>query len=227
LKKTSESQVPKKKLIHFRENHSFPHLFQLRYHELKEDFSLKSHWNQDFFYNFNPIILELGCGNGEYTVELAGKYPERNFIGMDLKGARLWRGCKTVQENGMKNVAFIRSMIDYIEKFFGENEISEIWITFPDPHPRKERKRLTASVFLERYHKIIIPGGIIHLKTDNAGFFSYTLGIIGKYNYQLLEATDDLYHSEITGDAISVQTYYEKIWLEKSKKICYLKFRMR
>lgn len=218
--------MPKKKLIHFRENRSFPHLFQLRYHEVKEDFSLKSNWNRDFFHNNNPIILELGCGKGEYTVELAEKYPEINFIGMDLKGARLWRGCKTVEEKGLKNVAFIRSMIDWIEKFFGDNEISEIWITFPDPFPNKERRRLTSPVFLDRYRKIMIPGGIIHLKTDNADFFSYTLEIIEKSNHQLISATDDLYHSKNTGDMISVQTYYEKIWLEQGKRICYVKFRI-
>lgn len=219
--------MSKKKLIHYRENRSFPHLFQLRYHELKEDFSLRSKWNLDFFHNPNPIILELGCGKGEYTVELAEKYPDRNFIGMDLKGARIWRGCKTVQEKGMKNVAFIRSMIDYIEKFFGENEISEIWITFPDPHPGRERRRLTAPVFLDRYRKIMIPGGIIHLKTDNVDFFSYTLAIIARFDHQMITAVEDLYHSKITDDVTSVQTYYEKIWLEQGKNIFYVKFRLK
>lgn len=218
--------MSKKKLIHFRENHLFPHLFQLRYHELKEDFFLKSKWNSDFFHNANPIILELGCGKGEYTVELAEKYLEKNFIGMDLKGARLWRGCKTVQEKGMKNVAFIRSMIDHIGKFFGENEISEIWITFPDPHPKKERRRLTAPVFLERYRQILSPGGILHLKTDNQDFYSYTHDLIKTSGHTLLFATDDLYNSGIHDDVISVQTTYEKKWLEQGKKICYLKFRL-
>lgn len=218
--------MSKKKLIHFQENLSFPHLFQLRYHEVKEDFFLKSKWHRNFFHNENPITLELGCGKGEYTVALAGKYPEHNFIGMDLKGARLWRGCKTVQDQGMKNIAFIRSMIDYIEKFFGENEVSEIWITFPDPHPTRERRRLTAPVFLERYRNIMVPGGNIHLKTDNDDFYSYTLEIIDKFNHRLLHATDDLYHSDITGDMISVQTHYEKIWLEQGKRICYLEFRL-
>ena len=218
--------MPKKKLIHFRENRSFPHLFQLRYHELQEDFFLRAQWNRKFFHNSNPVILELGCGKGEYTVKLAEKYPESNFIGMDLKGARLWKGCKTVQEKGMKNVAFIRSLIDQVEKFFGENEISTIWITFPDPYPNRERKRLTAPVFLERYRNILIPGGIIHLKTDNYEFYSYTLDIIGKSGYRLLYSTEDLYQSGLEDDVISVQTYYEKIWLEQGKKICYLKFQL-
>lgn len=218
--------VPKKKLIHFQENLSFPHLFQFRYHEILPGFHLRGHWNKNFFKNNHPIILELGCGKGEYSVGLAENYPGKNFIGIDLKGARLWRGCKTVQEKGMKNVAFIRSQVDHVEKFFGPGEISEIWITFPDPHPKKERKRLTSPVFIERYRKIMVPGGIIHLKTDNFDFYSYTLDIVKESGLLLLFSTDDLYSSGFSEDVISIQTYYEKMWLEYRKKICYLKFRL-
>jgi len=218
--------VAKKKLIHFQENLTFPHLFQPRYHEIEEDFRLSSCWGKDFFSNTNPIILELGCGKGEYTIELAEKYPEKNFIGIDFKGARLWRGAKTVQEKEMKNVAFIRTQVDHVNKFFGPGEVSEIWITFPDPQLHKERKRLTAPVFLDRYKVLLGPKGILHLKTDDLEFNNYTLKIIGQYRHSLLFSTNDLYHSGFSEDAISIRTYYEMMWLEVGKKICYIKFKL-
>jgi tRNA (guanine-N7-)-methyltransferase len=218
--------VSKKKLIHFQENLSFPHLFQAKYHELISDHHLRNHWKEGFFGNNNPIILELGCGKGEYTIGLAEKSPDRNFVGMDVKGARLWRGCRTVEERKLRNVAFIRSQVDHITKFFGREEVDEIWITFPDPQVKKEKKRLTAPVFLERYRNILIPGGIIHLKTDNSALFAYTLEIAERDGHPVLFATDDLYHLETIEDAGTIQTYYEKIWLEAGKKICYLKFRI-
>ncbi len=218
--------VPKKKLLHFQENLSFPHLFQARYHELITDHHLRTKWKEDFFRNKNPIILELACGKGEYTIGLAEKSPDRNFIGMDIKGARLWRGCKYVEEKGMKNVAFIRSQVDHVTKFFGKNEVDEIWITFPDPQLKKEKKRLTAPVFLEKYRNILVPDGIIHLKTDSYNLFTYTLGIVKCDNHPVLFATDDLYHLKTIENAGTIQTYYEKIWLEEGKKICYLKFQL-
>jgi tRNA (guanine-N7-)-methyltransferase len=218
--------VPKKKLIHFRENLSFSHLFQARYHELVTDHHLRLQWNAGYFHNNHPIILELGCGKGEYTIGLAKMSTDRNFIGVDLKGARLWRGCKTVEEQGLKNVAFIRSQVDHIEKFFGPGEVSEIWITFPDPQLHKERRRLTAPVFLQRYRNIMVSGGIIHLKTDNREFYDYTLGLINADKYELLYSSDDLYHQPSTDEATLIQTYYENIWLEAGKKICYLRFRL-
>jgi tRNA (guanine-N7-)-methyltransferase len=216
--------VPKKKLIHFRENLTFPHLFQPRFNEIEENFKFWSRWHKDFFFNENPIILELGCGKGEYTVGLAEKYPGKNFIGIDFKGARLWRGARTVQEQKMKNVAFIRTQVDHITKFFIPGEISEIWITFPDPQPGKERKRLTAPLFLDRYKMLLCPEGVLHLKTDNQDFYNYTLQIITRHQHQVLYSTNDLYHSGCSEEVISIQTYYEKMWLNIGKKICYIKF---
>jgi tRNA (guanine-N7-)-methyltransferase len=218
--------VGKKKLIHFQENLTFPHLFQPGYPEIENDFRLSSNWNKDFFHNGNPIILELGCGKGEYTVGLAEKYPEKNFIGIDFKGARLWRGARTVMEKEMKNVAFIRTQVDHITKFFGPGEVSEIWITFPDPQPHKERKRLTAPVFLDRYQRILGPEGILHLKTDDNGFYSYTLEIIEHFHHPILYSTDDLYHSGISDDVITIRTFYEKMWLGAGKNICYVRFKL-
>jgi len=218
--------VTKKKLIHFKENLTFPHLFQPAYSEIEENFSLSRQWKKDFFFNDNPIILELGCGKGEYTIGLAEKYPEKNFIGLDFKGARLWRGSKLAQVKGMKNVAFIRTQVDHIIKFFGPEEVSEIWITFPDPQPNKERKRLTAPVFLERYKVLLGSQGILHLKTDDMDFYNYTLKIIRECKHTLIYSTDDLYNSGFSEDVSSIRTYYENKWLEIGKKICYIKFKL-
>lgn len=218
--------MAKKKLIHFKENLNFPFLFQFRYHELRNEFSLKGHWNEKFFCNPNPIILELGCGKGEYTVGLAKKYPEKNFIGIDVKGARLWRGCKSVSEENLGNVAFIRSLVDHIEFFFGPGEASEIWITFPDPQPGKERKRLTSSGFLGKYQRILKPGGTVHLKTDDREYYDYTLQMISQLDHTMEFCSDDLYHSGNDEDVIKVQTYYENKWLDMGKNICYLRFRL-
>jgi tRNA (guanine-N7-)-methyltransferase len=218
--------VSKKKLIHFQENLTFPHLFQPGYQDLQKNFDLKSKWHAGFFRNQNPIVVELGCGKGEYTVGLAAEYPERNFIGIDLKGARLWRGCKSVEEKKLKNVAFIRTRVDHLEKLFGPHEVDEIWITFPDPQPGKARKRLTSPVFLNKYRKILKEKGIVHLKTDNLDFFSYSREIIVEEEHDLLFATEDLYHSGLKEDSVSIQTFYEKIWLQEEKKIFYMKFRL-
>ena len=218
--------MPKKKLIHFKENLTFPFLFQYRYHELSKGFSHKGSWNEKFFGNSNPIILELGCGKGEYTIGLAKTYPEKNFIGMDIKGARLWKGCRTVQDENLGNVAFIRSMVDHIEYFFAPGEVSGIWITFPDPQPKKVNQRLTSTRFLGKYKNIIKPGGLIYLKTDNREFYEFTLMVISENGHELGFKTDDLYHSGTTEDVIKFQTYYEQMWLGMGKKICYLRFGM-
>ena len=219
--------MPKKKLIHFKENLTFPFLFQFRYHELQNEFPFKGRWNEKFFSNQHPIILELGCGKGEYTVGLAKINPEKNFIGIDLKGARLWRGCQSVNDDHLTNVAFIRSMVDHIEYYFSPEEVSEIWITFPDPQPGKERKRLTSVRFLDKYQRILKPGGIIHLKTDDFEFYRYTLRVALEQGHKILYSTDDLYHSEISADTMSIQTFYETRWLSQGKKICYLRFSLQ
>ncbi|MEI6885160.1 MAG: tRNA (guanosine(46)-N7)-methyltransferase TrmB [Bacteroidota bacterium] len=216
--------MSKKKLIHFRENLTFPFLFQYRYHEIRDEFPLRGSWNENFFRNSNPVILELGCGKGEYTVGLAKENPDRNYIGIDVKGARLWRGCKTVQEEDLRNVAFIRSLVNNAEFFFGKSEVSGVWITFPDPQPGKERKRLTSPRFMNMYRNILKEAGLVHLKTDDLDYFNYTLKVISDYNIIPIIATTDLYNSGTTEDVMKVKTYYESKWLEVGKKICYLKF---
>ncbi|MEI6681241.1 MAG: tRNA (guanosine(46)-N7)-methyltransferase TrmB [Bacteroidota bacterium] len=214
----------KKKLVHFQENLLFPHLFQPDYNDLIPEFSLRGRWHEKFFGNNHPLTVELGCGKGEYTVGLAARYPERNFIGIDWKGARLWRGCKTVSEQQLKNVAFVRTQVGLVDSIFAPGEVTEIWITFPDPQLGKERLRLTAPLFLEKYRNILAPGGIIHLKTDDAFFYNYTLGVARLNQHRILSSTDDLYHSGNNDDVGSIQTYYETRWLGMGKKICYVKF---
>jgi tRNA (guanine-N7-)-methyltransferase len=218
--------VAKKKLVHFQENLSFPHLIQPSYNDLVSGFPLRSRWHTGFFKNNHAIVLELGCGKGEYTVGLADKYPRLNFIGIDWKGARLWRGSKTVLEQDLKNVGFVRAMVDHVEYIFAPAEIAEIWITFPDPQVKKERLRLTSPGFLTRYKNILAPEGIIHLKTDDHFFYTYTLEVIREQNHRLLWATDDLYQSGNTDDVVSIQTYYENRWLDMGKKIYYLRFQL-
>lgn len=214
----------KKKLIHFQENLHFPYLFQPTYPQLDLGFPLKSRWARDFFGNSNPLIAELGCGKGEYTVGLAEMHPENNYIGIDLKGARLWRGCKWVEEKHLTNVAFLRTRVDHILNVFGEEELSAIWITFPDPQPKKERLRLTSPVFINRYRKVLRGNGVIHLKTDDEPFFRYTLQVIDEGGHQLLWHTSDLYGSDTAGEVALIRTYYETRWLEQGKKIFYLRF---
>lgn len=220
--------MAKKKLIRFAENLTFPHLFQQSYDELMTGFPLKGKWQSDHFRNTNPIILELGCGKGEYTIHLAINHPEKNYIGLDIKGARIWRGAKTVEDKRIRNVAFIRTRIELIGHFFSAGEIDEIWITFPDPQPRlsRRKKRLTSPEFLRRYGEILRPGGIIHLKTDDVPLFDYTLNVINDHGHRILAAESDLYHSSFHGDAVQVQTFYEQKWLGKGALIKYLQFQL-
>lgn len=216
--------VARRKLEQFAENETFAHMFYKPYHELINGFSLKGKWNKVFFKNDHPITLELGCGKGEYTVGLARKYPDRNFIGIDLKGARMWQGASIVEQEGIKNVAFIRTKIDQLLHFFGNDEISEIWLTFSDPQPKHERRRLSSPRFLNLYRDILVPDGIIHQKTDNRELFDYTLEVINHFNFKLKFSTFDLYASEFKGDAVEIQTFYEKMFLKEGIAINYMQF---
>jgi tRNA (guanine-N7-)-methyltransferase len=218
--------VAKKKLLHFAENLTFKHLFQYPHQRLLEDFPMKGKWHANYFYNDNPVTLELGCGKGEYTVYLAMNHPERNFIGMDIKGARLWKGCKIVEELCLKNVAFIRSRAELLEFFFAGNEVEEIWLTFPDPQPQSKRipKRLTSSEFLERYKNILKPQGIIHLKTDNDKLYKYTLGVIRENGHYLVFSSDDIYRLDDFHEATAIQTFYEDIYRREGVPIKYIEF---
>lgn len=186
----------------------------------------KGNWASKFFGNDKPIVLELACGKGEYTVNLAKLFPERNFIGIDYKGNRIWRGAKTALEEGIDNVGFLRIQIETILEHFAENEISEIWITFPDPQPQdsREKKRLTNPVFLERYKIILKEGGIMHLKTDNDGFYAYTIEQIALQNLSKNKETTDLYQSDLVDEVLSIKTYYEKKYLAVDKNINYVQW---
>lgn len=219
----------KNKLARFAENATFRNLIQMSFEEIKElgQCPLKGKWRENFFENDKPLVLELGCGKGEYTVGLARKYPEKNFIGIDIKGARLWRGCKTSNEENMKNVAFIRSHIQMITSYFDSNEVDEIWITFPDPQLKKPNKRLTSDRFLQLYSQILKPQGLIHLKTDSAELYDFTLNeVLKPSNREVLYHTDDLYHSDFTEEVIEIQTFYESMYLKQGKPITYIKFRL-
>ena len=221
------------KLERFAENLTFPNLFQVSYEMLKEEgFALCGKWN-GYFVNDNPITLELGCGKGDYTIALARIHPDRNYIGVDIKGARMWRGAKTSNEEQMHNVAFLRTRIELIEQFFAPEEVSEVWITFPDPQPKKEMKRLTSERFLSSYKHFLRPGAPIHLKTDSQELHDYTLNeVIPAGGYRVEYATHDLYatpaadHPEIPSlaEAQMTQTFYERMFLAEDKPITYLKF---
>lgn len=221
--------MTKNKLQRFEENLSFPNLFQPRYDDLLEKpFSLKGKWRTDFFKNDYPIVLELACGKGEYTVGLAKRHPNVNFVGIDRQGARVWRGCKTSNEENLTNVAFLRTQIQYINLLFAQNEVDEIWITFPDPQPKKTKikKRLTAQNMLERYAKVLKPDGIMHLKTDSVFFADFTLEVIEENKHLLQFCTHDLYHDYPDMEVAGIQTFYEQIWLSQGLKIHYLKFQL-
>lgn len=218
----------KNKLQHFAENLTFDNLFQMKYEEVILGFPYKGKWAKDFFKNNNNIIIELGCGKGEYTVGLAERNPDKNFIGADIKGARLWRGLKTTEELNLNNTAFIRTRINLIEYYFDKEEVSELWITFPDPRARDiaEKKRLTSPQFLNQYRNILKPGGIINLKTDNIIFLEYTLDVIRDYGHEILELNYDIYGAGLDNELTQIQTHYEKMWLKHGTKIKFLKFKL-
>ena len=221
----------KNKLQKFEENKTFDNLFEYSYERIMaEGFPLKGRWHE-FFHNDNPIVLELGCGKGEYTVGLARVHRDVNYIGVDIKGARMWRGLTQARDEGLTNVAFIRARIDQIEHFFGSGEVSEIWVTFPDPHPgegeRNARHRLTSPEFLERYRKIVVPEGILNLKTDSPIMYEFTLHeVIEKQGLPLLYATDDLYANTDNLEVKNIRTFYEQMWLDQGLTIKYLRFRI-
>ena len=210
----------KDKLKRFAELETFTNVFQLNpVHQ--------GNWNANYFKNTQPIVLELGCGRGEYTVSLAKFFPTKNFIGIDIKGARIWRGAKTGMEENISNMAFLRIEIEQLDEHFGEEEVDEIWITFPDPQPQisRERKRLTHDRFLTMYKKVLKPNGIVHLKTDNDGLYEYTLEKVKELKLNLIKYTSNLYKEEWLDDVLSIQTTYEKIYRDKGKNINYIQFK--
>lgn len=221
----------KNKLKRFKENETFSNVVQPTRDEVTSGgFALKGKWNQEFFKNDQPLILELGCGKGEYSVGLAERFPDKNFIGIDVKGARFWRGAKTAVENGMKNVGFLRSQIELIDNLFGEGEVDEIWITFPDPQIKYKRTkhRMTNSEFLQLYKKILKPGGVVNLKTDSEFMHGYTLGLLHGEGHEVLYANHNIYKNEgAPSEVTEIQTFYEQQYLEVNKAITYIRFKIK
>ena len=221
--------MSKGKLQKFAEMETFSNVFQFPYSAMTEEpFALQGAWRSDYFHNDNPIVLELGCGKGEYTVGLAKLFPDVNFIGVDIKGARMWTGATLALQQGLKNVAFLRTSIEIIDRFFSTDEVQEIWLTFSDPQMKNPRKRLTSTYFMERYRRFLVDNGVVHLKTDSNFLFTYTSYMVDNNHLPLLFRTTDLYHNEEldeeTKKILSIQTYYEKMWLERGLNIKYQKF---
>lgn len=218
----------KGKLAKFAEMAANPLVVECPFWQLqKEGFALKGKWHQHFFKNNNPIVLELGCGRGEYTIGLARRFPDKNFIGIDIKGARMWHGAKIAQEEGMPNVAFLRTNIECIDGLFAENEVAELWLTFSDPQMKKATKRLTSTYFMERYRRFLMDKGIINVKTDSNFLATYTKYMIERNSLPLLQCTFDLYaETGIDTSLTDIRTYYEGMWLERNIPIKYLKFQL-
>ena len=221
----------KNKLRRFKENETFTNVFQPSRDELvNSSFSLKGHWRTQVFKNENPLVLELGCGKGEYSVALAKKYPNKNFIGIDIKGARFWRGAKTAIEENIPNVAFLRTQIELIDYAFAKNEVDEIWITFPDPQIKYKRTkhRMTNAEFLKRYKQILKPEGVVNLKTDSEFMHGYTLGLLHGAGHEVLYANHNVYKQEGSPeDVTSIQTFYESQYLEQNKPITCIRFKIK
>jgi len=221
----------KNKLARFAENLTFEHVVQPTFEELMQGgLHFKGRWNSDFFEREAPLVLELGCGGGEYTVGLARLYPQRNFIGVDIKGARLWRGARTAQEEGLTNVGFLRTHVDHLLKCFGPQEVDEIWLTFSDPQIGKARKRLTSPLFLNRYRQVLKPGGLIHLKTDSPLLYEYTLEMIAEHKLKVHEQSAEVYADLVhrvspeEQAVLNIRTYYEQMWLAEGRTIHYVRF---
>jgi tRNA (guanine-N7-)-methyltransferase len=220
--------MSKGKLAKFADMARYENVFQYPYSVAEHvPFSMRGHWNDEYFHNSNPIVIELGCGRGEYTVELAKLYPQKNFIGVDIKGARMWTGATQALNGGLKNVAFLRTNIEIIDKFFDTDEVEEIWLTFSDPQMKNVRKRLTSTYFLERYRHFLVDNGTIHVKTDSNFLYTYTSYMIEHNALPLIFNTDDLYHKPL-GEAekkiLGIQTYYESQWIARGLNIRYIKF---
>ncbi|MCX6326121.1 MAG: tRNA (guanosine(46)-N7)-methyltransferase TrmB [Bacteroidia bacterium] len=219
----------KNKLARWTEFGSFDNVIQPEIGDVfAKDHPVKGRWNKEIFKNENPVILELGCGKGEYTIGLASRFPGNNYIGIDIKGARMWRGAKTANEQKLPNVAFLRMRIEFINSFFSTDEIDEIWITFPDPHPggRNSSKRLISPRFLNVYRLFLKNRGIVHLKTDNIELYNYSKKVVSDNSLDLIVSTNDLYSENISDDILSIRTHYEKIFLNEGLKINYLSFRL-
>lgn len=217
----------KNKLEKFADMASYSHVFEYPYSAVDNvPFEMKGNWHKEFFKNDNPIVLELGCGRGEYTVGLGRMFPDINFIGVDIKGARMWTGATESLESGMQNVAFLRTNIEIIDRFFAPDEVAEVWLTFSDPQMKKATKRLTSTYFMERYRKFLIDGGIIHVKTDSNFMFTYTKYMIEKNQLPVDVMTEDLYHSGMADEILGIRTYYEQQWLDRGLNIKYIKFHL-
>ena len=221
----------KGKLQKFAEMETFSNVFQYPFSVIENvPFEMKGHWREQYFHNDNPIVLELGCGKGEYTVELARLYPQVNFIGVDIKGARMHKGAKEALTAGLSNVAFLRTNIEIIDRFFAKDEVQEIWLTFSDPQMKNPRKRLTSTYFMNRYRHFLVDGGLIHLKTDSNFLFTYTTYMVEANRLPLLFRTEDLYHTdgidEETRKILSIQTFYEAQWIARGLNIRYMKFHL-
>ena len=223
----------KGKLAKFADMASYENVFQYPYSVVEHvPFEMQGHWREQYFHNDHPIVLELGCGKGEYTVELAKLYPDTNFIGVDIKGARMWTGATQALQEGLKNVAFLRTNIEIIERFFSEDEVQEIWLTFSDPQMKNPRKRLTSTYFMERYRKFLVDGGIIHLKTDSNFLFTYTTYMVEHNHLPIEYRTEDLYgnhnfqSSIFNSQLLTIQTYYESMWIARGLNIKYMKWQL-
>ena len=219
--------MSKGKLAKFADMAAYPHVFEYPLSVADEvPFEMKGRWNEQFFHNDHPIVLELGCGRGEYTVGLARLFPDKNFIGVDIKGARMWSGATESLHEGLKNVAFLRTNIEIIDRFFAPEEVGEIWLTFSDPQMKKATKRLTSTYFMSRYRRFLTDNGLIHLKTDSNFMFTYTKYMVEHNHLPVEFSTDDLYHSGLVDNILSIRTYYEQQWLDRGLNIKYLKFHL-
>lgn len=218
------------KLEKFADLASFENCFTLFFENISKGFQLKGKWKENYFKNTNPLVLELGCGKGEYTVGLSSANPQKNYIGVDIKGNRIWTGAKQCLDAKLTNAAFLRTRIDFIEHCFASEEVDEIWITFPDPQPQstRARKRLTHPMFTNRYKKILKKGGLVHLKTDSTSLYEYTLETIAENNFNLIWHTNNLYKDCPANrqELITIKTYYEKLFTEKGEDIKYIAFQI-